>query len=75
MKTPPLALYAHFPWCVQKCPYCDFNSYTLRETLPEERYIDTLLRDLDAQTIYDDMAAWIRDPAAPLPSGADKQPE
>jgi len=34
---------------VQKCPYCDFNSYTLRETLPEERYIDTLLRDLDAQ--------------------------
>ena len=49
MKTPPLALYAHFPWCVQKCPYCDFNSYTLRETLPEERYIDTLLRDLDAQ--------------------------
>jgi oxygen-independent coproporphyrinogen-3 oxidase len=49
VKTPPLALYAHFPWCVQKCPYCDFNSYTLRETLPEERYIDTLLRDLDAQ--------------------------
>jgi XTP/dITP diphosphohydrolase len=49
VKTPPLALYAHFPWCVQKCPYCDFNSYTLRRTLPEERYIDTLLRDLDAQ--------------------------
>ena len=49
MKTPPLALYAHFPWCVQKCPYCDFNSYTLRETLPEQRYIDALLRDFDAQ--------------------------
>ena len=49
MKTPPLALYAHFPWCVQKCPYCDFNSYTLRDQLPEQRYIDTLLRDLDAQ--------------------------
>ena len=49
MKTPPLALYAHFPWCVQKCPYCDFNSYTLKETLPEERYIDALLRDFDAQ--------------------------
>jgi putative oxygen-independent coproporphyrinogen III oxidase len=46
---PPLALYAHFPWCVQKCPYCDFNSYTLKETLPEQRYIDTLLADLDAQ--------------------------
>ena len=49
MKAPPLALYAHFPWCVQKCPYCDFNSYTLKEQLPEERYIDVLLRDLDAQ--------------------------
>jgi oxygen-independent coproporphyrinogen-3 oxidase len=49
VKTPPLALYAHFPWCVQKCPYCDFNSYTLRETLPEGRYIDALLRDFDAQ--------------------------
>jgi len=49
VKTPPLALYAHFPWCVQKCPYCDFNSYTLKETLPEDRYIETLLRDLDAQ--------------------------
>jgi oxygen-independent coproporphyrinogen-3 oxidase len=49
MNVPPLALYAHFPWCVQKCPYCDFNSYTLKETLPEQRYIDTLRRDLDAQ--------------------------
>ena len=49
MKTPPLALYAHFPWCVQKCPYCDFNSYTLKETLPEQRYIDALLRDFDSQ--------------------------
>ena len=49
MKTPPLALYAHFPWCVQKCPYCDFNSYTLRDELPEQRYVEALLRDLDAQ--------------------------
>ncbi len=49
MNAPPLALYAHFPWCVQKCPYCDFNSYTLREVLPEQRYIETLKRDLDAQ--------------------------
>jgi putative oxygen-independent coproporphyrinogen III oxidase len=51
MKTPPLALYAHFPWCVQKCPYCDFNSYTLRDELPEQRYIDALFRDLDAQLV------------------------
>jgi oxygen-independent coproporphyrinogen-3 oxidase len=49
MKLPPLALYAHFPWCVQKCPYCDFNSHTLREELPERRYVDALLRDLDVQ--------------------------
>lgn len=49
MKTPPLALYAHFPWCVQKCPYCDFNSYTLRDALPEQRYINTLIADFDAQ--------------------------
>ncbi|HEX6636225.1 MAG TPA: radical SAM family heme chaperone HemW [Steroidobacteraceae bacterium] len=49
MKTPPLALYAHFPWCVQKCPYCDFNSYTLRDELPEHRYLDVLKQDFDAQ--------------------------
>jgi putative oxygen-independent coproporphyrinogen III oxidase len=49
MQAPPLALYAHFPWCVQKCPYCDFNSYTLRDALPEQQYIDTLKRDLDTQ--------------------------
>jgi len=49
MKAPPLALYAHFPWCVQKCPYCDFNSYTLKEQLPEQRYVEVLMRDLDAQ--------------------------
>jgi len=49
MQAPPLALYAHFPWCVQKCPYCDFNSHAVRDELPEQRYIDTLKRDLDAQ--------------------------
>lgn len=49
MKTPPLALYAHFPWCVQKCPYCDFNSYALKDPLPETRYIEALKRDLDVQ--------------------------
>jgi putative oxygen-independent coproporphyrinogen III oxidase len=51
VKTPPLALYAHFPWCVQKCPYCDFNSYTLREQLPEQRYLDALKRDLEVQAV------------------------
>jgi oxygen-independent coproporphyrinogen-3 oxidase len=50
MQAPPLALYAHFPWCVQKCPYCDFNSHALRDELPEQRYVETLKRDLDAQS-------------------------
>ena len=43
----PLSLYVHLPWCVQKCPYCDFNSHTLQKTLPESAYIDQLLRDLE----------------------------
>ena len=46
---PPLALYLHFPWCVRKCPYCDFNSHALRDALPEEPYIDALLADIGAQ--------------------------
>jgi putative oxygen-independent coproporphyrinogen III oxidase len=46
---PPLALYLHFPWCVRKCPYCDFNSHELKEQLPEERYIDALLADVAVQ--------------------------
>jgi oxygen-independent coproporphyrinogen-3 oxidase len=49
LETPPLALYVHFPWCVRKCPYCDFNSYTLHGELEERRYIEALLRDLEAQ--------------------------
>lgn len=49
LTTPPLSLYVHMPWCVRKCPYCDFNSYTLRETLPEMQYVATLERDLEAQ--------------------------
>ncbi|VXC97148.1 putative oxidoreductase [Pseudomonas sp. 8Z] len=44
---PPLALYIHIPWCVRKCPYCDFNSHAAGPTLPEEEYIDALLADLD----------------------------
>ena len=45
---PPLALYVHIPWCVKKCPYCDFNSHTAGPNLPEEEYVDALLADLDA---------------------------
>lgn len=46
---PPLSLYVHFPWCVRKCPYCDFNSYTLHGELSETRYVEALERDLEAQ--------------------------
>ncbi|MDY7562792.1 radical SAM family heme chaperone HemW [Pseudomonas sp. CCC3.2] len=44
---PPLALYVHIPWCVRKCPYCDFNSHTASPVLPEQEYVDALLADLD----------------------------
>ena len=45
--TPPLSLYIHIPWCVQKCPYCDFNSHALKGDIPEQDYINALLVDLD----------------------------
>ena len=48
-ELPPLALYIHFPWCVRKCPYCDFNSHELKDALPENAYIDALLQDLDQE--------------------------
>jgi len=47
METlPPLSLYVHFPWCVAKCPYCDFNSHSLRGELPAQEYVDALITDL-----------------------------
>ena len=45
----PLSLYVHIPWCVQKCPYCDFNSHQVKSTLDEERYVQQLLSDLADQ--------------------------
>ena len=48
LLAPPLSLYVHMPWCVKKCPYCDFNSHGLRGVPPYEGYIDALLADLDA---------------------------
>ncbi len=47
-QLPPLALYIHIPWCVKKCPYCDFNSHTF-EQLPEQEYLRALQEDLQAQ--------------------------
>lgn len=55
MPLPPLSLYLHVPWCVRKCPYCDFNSHEARDGIPEEAYVEALLAD----------AAW----QAPLAQG------
>jgi oxygen-independent coproporphyrinogen-3 oxidase len=48
LEMPPLAAYIHIPWCVRKCPYCDFNSHAAGASLPEDAYVDALLTDLDA---------------------------
>ena len=46
-SLPPLSLYIHIPWCIRKCPYCDFNSHKADAELPEAAYIKALLDDLD----------------------------
>jgi len=51
LLAPPLSLYVHFPWCVRKCPYCDFNSYTLQGELAAEPYVARLTRDLETQAL------------------------
>ncbi len=48
ITLPPLSLYVHIPWCVQKCPYCDFNSHAQKGKIPETEYIDALLDDLNS---------------------------
>ena len=47
--TPPLSLYVHIPWCVRKCPYCDFNSHEVRNNIPEDSYIKALIADLEQE--------------------------
>ena len=46
-NPPPLALYIHIPWCIKKCPYCDFNSHESRNEIPEKRYVAALISDLE----------------------------
>ena len=45
----PLSLYVHIPWCVKKCPYCDFNSHEKNDSFDEEKYVQALLLDLDKE--------------------------
>jgi oxygen-independent coproporphyrinogen-3 oxidase len=47
MIPPPLSLYIHFPWCVKKCPYCDFNSHQINDSFDEQSYVDALIADLE----------------------------
>ena len=49
---PPLSLYVHIPWCLRKCPYCDFNSHEKRGELPEAEYVDALVADLEASLAH-----------------------
>ncbi len=46
-NSPPLSLYIHIPWCVKKCPYCDFNSHESKQEIPEKRYVAALIKDLE----------------------------
>jgi oxygen-independent coproporphyrinogen-3 oxidase len=48
LVSPKLSLYIHIPWCVEKCPYCDFNSHVLKNTIPEQDYVEQLIADLDS---------------------------
>ena len=54
MKMPPLSLYVHLPWCVRKCPYCDFNSHRAGDAPPRDRYINSLLRDIELEAVRAD---------------------
>jgi putative oxygen-independent coproporphyrinogen III oxidase len=47
IALPPLTLYIHIPWCVRKCPYCDFNSHEIKGAVPEQAYVDALIADLE----------------------------
>ena len=52
LELPPLSLYIHYPWCVKKCPYCDFNSHNIQDNNQTKQYIDCLIKDLEQEKIW-----------------------
>lgn len=52
LSLPPLSLYVHIPWCIKKCPYCDFNSHQATTTIPEQAYVQALVNDLEADLAW-----------------------
>jgi len=50
--SPPLSLYIHVPWCIRKCPYCDFNSHALKDKIPEQGYLNALIEDLEQDLTF-----------------------
>jgi putative oxygen-independent coproporphyrinogen III oxidase len=54
VNPPPLSLYIHLPWCVRKCPYCDFNSHRAGDAPPKQRYVEALQKDLEHEAIHAD---------------------
>lgn len=52
LKLPLIGLYIHIPWCIQKCPYCDFNAHQLKGHIPHKKYVEHLLADLDSDLLF-----------------------